>query len=553
MSDLGLGGLGLGKSLGALGDGLQGVKPVLEDAFVSLGGAVGDLGGLIPAHGPFQQCIVAAFGADTTRYAFPQDLLFGLTDQRPYNLDAAWTPAAIVYPHSAIEVSTSVSCAYEFGIAVQAKSGGHSYRGFGLGGQDGSLVIDLRFLKDFAYDPNTQHVTFGSGSLLMDLDRHLAALERVMAYGVVGDIGTGGHIAIGGLGPLSRLLGLASDQLISMQCVLGDGRIVTASNRENSDLFFAMKGAAWSFAIATQFTMQTSPAPSTVTSYQFNITAGSIGGLADSFKRWQRLVADPALSRYFASTFTLTQDLAIYSGTFFGDVETFNQLNLGLSLFDGIYGISIVSQVVTTVIHELIDVVQDLFGQIPQHFYSKSLKYTQYTLLSDAAVDTLFQYIDQTPKGVLIWFIVWDLNGGAIADIRQDATAYWNRDALFFQQSYVADVLAPITQTSYNFLNGINEVAKRLRPGSDDSAYPGYVDHLLPDPLKAYWGRNVPRLIQIKGEYDPANTFRNPQSIPSPYGGRQQHKHKRETSLHSPRAQVHSHDNNARNSVQVRA
>ena len=374
-------------------------------------------------------------------------------------------------------------------------------------------------MDHFSYSPVDQTVTFGTGNKLSDLDRNLAAVDRVMAYGVVGDIGTGGQIAIGGLGPLSRLLGLASDQVVSVECVLGDGSVVRASAYENSDLFFAVRGAAWSFCIMTEITMQTSPPPSAVTEFQFNITAGRFADLADTFRKWQQLIADPLLSRDFAATLTLTEPgLMIFAGTFFGDEPSFNRLNLDFLLPFGqeALGITVVSRVATGLLHSLIDFAYDVGGTIPAHFYSNSLKYTRQTLLSDAAVDTLFQYFDDVDKGTLVWFVVWDLNGGRIEDIPQTATAYWHRDALHFQQAYVVSLLGPVSSTSRQFLIGLNQLCRQLHPGIDESAYAGYVDDALYDPLTAYWGGNVPRLVQIKGVYDPGNTFRNPQSIPPP-------------------------------------
>lgn len=88
-------------------------------------------------------------------------------------------------------------------------------------------------------------------------------------------------------------------------------------------------------------------------------------------------------------------------------------------------------------------------------------------------------------------------------------------------QSYVIDLLGPVSQILYAFLNGLNAYIQQLVPGIDDSAYPGYVDDQLPDYLTAYWGGHVERLVSVKGRYDPGNVFRNPQSVPSPYGGRQ--------------------------------
>ncbi|CAK1358946.1 uncharacterized protein RHO25_002356 [Cercospora beticola] len=520
MSDLGLGlSNAIDSVTDSLGHAVGEVPGILDNVGQSVGGVVGDAAGLIPPQGPFQQCIASALDNNSALYAFPQDILEELTNNHPYNLDWPWTPAAIAYPRNAIDVSKLVVCASEYGIAVQGKSGGHNYLNFGYGGQNGALALDLQHMNDFSYNPADQTVTFGPGNKLADLDVQLAAIDRVMAYGVVGDIGTGGHIAIGGLGPLSRLLGLASDQVVSVQCVLADGSIVTASEYEHPDLFFAVRGAAWSFCIMTEIQMQTSPPPSAVTQFQYNITVGRIADLADTFKKWQVLIADPGLSRYFAATLTLLEGVMIFAGTFFGDDAAFNQLNLDLIPFGQEHlGITVTSRVVTGLIHSLSDLIYDIGGSIPAHFYSTDLKYTRQTLLSDAAVDQLFQYLESADKGTLIWFIVWDLNGGRIEEIPQSATAYWHRDAIHFQQGYVVNPLGPVSPVSRQFLIGLNQLCRQLRPGIDESAYPGYVDPFLQDPLTAYWGGNVPRLIQIKGIYDPRNTFRNPQSIPPPPG-----------------------------------
>ncbi|KAF2168438.1 Glucooligosaccharide oxidase [Zasmidium cellare ATCC 36951] len=510
----------LGSTVGALTDTVDQTVGTLGNTVDQIGStANGVLGGIgiDQARGPFQQCIAQALSGDSGRFAFPTDLLFDLTDLHLYNLDHPLTPAAITYPNNVQEVSSIVVCASQYGVAVQGRSGGHSYDNNGLGGMDGSCSIDFRNMKDFRYNEGDRTVTFGPGNLLRDLDRQLALIDRVMAYGVVGEIGTGGHMTIGGLGPLSRLLGTATDQIVSVQCVLANGQIVQANAYENPDLFFAIRGAAWSFALVTEFTMITSPAPSQVVSYQYNITIapGNAAVLADTFKSWQRFISNPALSRLFASTLTLTNDVLIFSGTYFGDEASFNQLNIEVDVLGVAIGLGITSRVVTTVVHDLVDLVTDLVGAIPAHFYSKSLKVTPQTLWSDAAVDAIFQYIESTPKGTPLYFLVWDLNGGAISDVPPTSTAYWHRDAVYFLQSYVIDLLGPVAPTSYAFLNGLNAFIQQVVPGIDDSAYPGYVDDQLPDYLTAYWGGNVEKLVSVKGRYDPGNVFRNSQSVPN--------------------------------------
>lgn len=123
--------------------------------------------------------------------------------------------------------------------------------------------------------------------------------------------------------------------------------------------------------------MQTSPPPSAAIEFQYNITVGRYADLAGTFKKWQQLIADPFLSRYFAATLTLTAPgLMIFAGTFYGTEPEFNQLNLDFVLPFGQedFGITVVSRIATGLIHSLTDFLYDVGGTIPAHFYSNSLK-----------------------------------------------------------------------------------------------------------------------------------------------------------------------------------
>jgi hypothetical protein len=128
-------------------------------------------------------------------------------------------------------------------------------------------------------------------------------------------------------------------------------------------------------------------------------------------------------------------------------------------------------------------------------------------LLAEETVDWFFQYLDATPKGTLTWFVIFDLEGPAINDVAVDATAYAHRDTLFWMQSYAINLLGPIGRTTKDFLEGIHEVLGNGRTG----AYPGYVDPWLVDAQQAYLGANLPKLQQVKAEFDPGDVFHNPQ------------------------------------------
>jgi hypothetical protein len=337
-----------------------------------------------------------------------------------------------------------------------------------------------------------------------------------MAYGEVDVIGSGGHMTIGGLGTLSRQLGLATDQIVSAQCVVANGSIVTASASTNPDLFFAIRGAGFSFAIVTEFTMKTAPAPSEITQYAYNITARDTTSFTSTFQGWQTLVSQPNLSRQFSSTVTLSQGSMIINGIFYGPRSEFDALDTKSIMPANSSAVSAQSTVVTVPFMGLGDPTLTATGSFPLHFYAKSVKTTNKTLMSNETIQLMFSYINATEKGSPVWLVIWDLEGGAISDVSQTATAYWHRDALYFMQSYVVSLTEPVSDVSKSFLAGLSLLVQN-ETGADQSAYPGYVDPELGDPQRSYWGCNVPRLQTVKAALDPDNVFRNPQTVSTTY------------------------------------
>ncbi|CAK3968157.1 FAD-binding domain-containing [Lecanosticta acicola] len=465
------------------------------------------------SNSPFQQCVKKALSHDDSLYSFPQDILYQVQDVKIYNLDYPVIPAAVVYPKTTQQTSDVVVCAREAGIPIQARSGGHSYCNYGRGGENGYLSVDMKNRKEFTYNHQDHTITFGPGNRLQDLTNKMKPFGRTMAYGPSGHIGSGGHMTIGGIGVLGRQLGLGVDQVVEAECVLSNGTVVMTSATSSSDLFWAIRGAGFSFAIVTRFTMRTAPAPGDIVQFSYNITTGNAKALASTFRAWQDFVAQPHLTRRFGCTLSLFDKTLVFGGTYFGPRGDFNQLNLRRVLPGGdSKGLNVQSSVATKAFKDVESFALDAFGGIPAHFYAKSLKTTNRTLLSERAIDAMFNYIETADKGPVPWFITWDLEGGAIADVPQTSTAYWNRDAVYFMQSYVISPVGKTPDTSKRFLSGLNAVVQR-ETGIDDSAYPGYVDNQLQHPQKAYWGGNLERLERVKAMYDPENVIRNPQSV----------------------------------------
>ncbi|KAK9415235.1 putative FAD-binding PCMH-type domain-containing protein [Seiridium unicorne] len=162
-------------------------------------------------------------------------------------------PAAIVVrPKNPMEVSLAVRFATSQSIPLVVLGGGHNPSGGSA--TTGGMVIDLKYLRSVHIDEGHQSVTFGGGCVWKDVDTALWQRGYATVGGTVSHTGVGGLILGGGYGMLTGRYGLSIDCLIRCEVVLASGEIVTASEEENPDLFWALRGAGQSFGVVTSFT-----------------------------------------------------------------------------------------------------------------------------------------------------------------------------------------------------------------------------------------------------------------------------------------------------------
>jgi FAD/FMN-containing dehydrogenase len=166
-------------------------------------------------------------------------------------------PAVIVRPTTGQKVAVAVQFAREHELEIVVKSGGHSAAG--LKGADGCLVIDLAEMRGVEVDPATRIARSNGGALLGELDVAAQAHGLVCPTGVVGHTGVAGLTLGGGVGRLQRNLGLTIDNLAAVELVTADGPLVRASETEEPELFWGMRGAGWNFGIATAFEFRLQP------------------------------------------------------------------------------------------------------------------------------------------------------------------------------------------------------------------------------------------------------------------------------------------------------
>ncbi|GAB1314796.1 hypothetical protein MFIFM68171_05006 [Madurella fahalii] len=439
-------------------------------------------------------------------------------DAAPFNLRLNYTPVAIAVPKTAKHVQDAVACARELGIKANAKCGGHSYASFGLGGEDGHLIIQMDRMNKVVLDNNTGIATVEGGSRLGHIAWELYNQgKRGISHGTCPGVGVGGHVLHGGYGISSHTKGLALDWVVGATVVLANSTIVNCSATENADLFWAMRGAGGSMGIVTEFRFDTFEVPEQVTYFiapvRWSTEARALVGMRAVQEFAQTMPAELNMRLFIASRFVNLE------GLYYGDKEG---LKVALAPL-------IEKTNATMAMMETGDWLAQLkhFGggmdldqghPYDEHetFYSTSL-YTK--ALNETQLETFVSYWFKHAKAnKRDWYVHIDLHGGnnsAVSRHAADSTAYAHRDYLLMYLLYdrVDRGVYPADGHSYmeNFSRNITNGMAR----SDWGMYINYPDSRLDQEAAQvnYWGSHLPKLQAIKKAVDPEDLFHYPQGV----------------------------------------
>ncbi|NML43651.1 FAD-binding oxidoreductase [Ramlibacter sp. G-1-2-2] len=177
--------------------------------------------------------------------------------RKVYNAMIDKKPAAIARCSDVADVIACVNHARDERMLLAVRGGAHN--GGGLGTCDGGLVIDLGAMRGIRVDPKARTVRVEGGCTWGDVDHATHAFGLATPAGIISTTGVGGLTLGGGIGHLSRRFGLTIDNLLAVDMVLADGRFVTASARENEDLFWAVRGGGGNFGVVTSFEFRLHP------------------------------------------------------------------------------------------------------------------------------------------------------------------------------------------------------------------------------------------------------------------------------------------------------
>ena len=173
-----------------------------------------------------------------------------------YNAMIHRRPALIARCVDAADVMTALDRGRRLGVDIALRGGAHNGAGFGT--SDG-MVIDLSLMRGVRIDPVAQLAHVGGGATIGDLDHAAHAFGLATPAGIIGTTGVGGLTLGGGLGHLTRKYGLTIDNLVAADVVLADGSFVTADEKREPDLFWALRGGGGNFGVVTSFTFRLHP------------------------------------------------------------------------------------------------------------------------------------------------------------------------------------------------------------------------------------------------------------------------------------------------------
>ncbi|UZP42860.1 hypothetical protein NXS19_010676 [Fusarium pseudograminearum] len=410
-------------------------------------------------------------------------------DGTAYNLRLPFEPAAIAVPTTVAQVSAAVECGAKHGVAISAKSGGHSYTSLGFGGEDGHLMIELdRMYSVKLAKDNTAKIQPGArlGHVATELWNQG---KRALAHGTCPGVGLGGHALHGGYGMVARKHGLTLDLMIG----------------------------ATSFSPPLEF--QTFAAPEKITYFD-------IGLNWDQNTAPQGLYDFQEFGKGMPAEITMQMGVSKngYSvdGAYIGDEASLRKaLQPLVQKFGGV-------QVTATTV-DWMGLVTHFAGagvnvnpisasyDAHDNFYASSLAAPALTL---AEFKSFVNFVSTTgTSSSHSWWLQMDITGGtysAVSKPKPSDTAYVHRDTLLLFQFY--DSVAATAQypsDGFNLIKGLRQsISNSLKAGTW-GMYANYPDSQIKNDraTEMYWGSNVAKLEAVKAKYDPKNLFRNPQSI----------------------------------------
>src|SRR5919197_137821 len=416
-------------------------------------------------------------------------------------------PALVVRCAGASDVVRAVRFAAEHKLMLAVRGGGHNIAGNAV--SDGGLMIDLTPMKSVRVDPANRAARVEPGVTLGELDRETQAFGLVTPMGINSTTGVAGLTLGGGFGWLSRSLGLSIDNLISADVVTAGGELVRASDTENADLFWAIRGGGGNFGVVTSFEFrlhQVGPqvlsglivhpldaAKSVLRFYRDFVTSAP-----EEFACWFVMRKAPPLP--FLPTEWHGREVLILAMCYQGAIEEGERVAAPLRKF----GRPLADVIGPTPFTAWQTVLDPLLTPGMRNYW----KSHDFREISDGLIDVFVEHARRIPDPQTE--IAFAQLGGAVSRVPHEATAYTHRDAQF-----VLNVHGRWAEPAKDAecIGWARELFKAAAPFATGGVYVNFMTQEEGDRVRAAYGANYDRLVELKNRYDPTNLFRLNQNI----------------------------------------
>jgi hypothetical protein len=418
-------------------------------------------------------------------------------------------PALIVRCTGTADVVTAVNFARQHNILLAVRGGGHNVAGNAT--CNGGLMLDLSLMKGIYVDTKKRTAHAQGGVTWGDLDHETQLHGLATPGGVVSTTGIAGLTLGGGYGYLRRKHGLSCDNLLSVEIVTANGQVLTASEGENDDLFWALQGGGGNFGVVASFEYQLHPVGPLV---NFLGAMYPLAAINEVLPAWRDFMAQAA-PEFSCNCLCWTipdapafppearnQDIIAVVGVHCGPLDE---------------GAAYIQP-----LRELAQPLLDLSGQLPfavvqtlfdwafpasEHYhYWKSLYMNE---INDDVITIIKEEVAKRPTKSIL-FDIWSM-GGAVSRVAAGGTAMGDRSTPF---TFVFNTTWYDPSLSEACIEWTRQFYNRLQPHSPGSSYlnfPGFMEE--EGLVERAYGRNYARLAAIKAKYDPDNLFRLNQNI----------------------------------------
>jgi FAD/FMN-containing dehydrogenase len=426
--------------------------------------------------------------------------------RRVYNGMIDKHPAAVVRCRGTADVAAVIGVARAEGFDLSIRGGAHSAPGFGT--NDGGLVIDLSLLQDVVVATDTQTARAGGGCTWAGFNEATNAYGLATTGGIIGSTGIAGLTLGGGIGYLSRKHGLSCDNLMSAEVVTADGQVITASENEHSDLFWALRGGGGNFGVVTTFEYRLHPVA--------EIYGGPIAYPVDQ--------ADEVLRFYRDYIAEAPEELGGFVGfhltpplPFLPEEWHFKNVCLAVLCWAGPLDEG------EKMIQPFLDVVEPVgshVGPMPYPALNTLFdpllpaglqQYWKASFARDLTDEAIAVHVDHGARVPAIQFAVhlYPING-AVQRVGADETAFAYRDVNY--SPVIAGMWEDPADNDKN-IAWVRSYYEALEPYSAEGGYINFMDGDDQSRIKANYRGNYQRLAAIKATYDPANLFHLNQNI----------------------------------------